>query len=472
MQTIIAMWQTSSLPLVVLDLCGSIAVTVHVLLNKRNVTSAIGWIGLAWFSPFIGTIIYFTFGINRVKRKAMRMMRSRQRRRSWSRNAARVNDPLALLKSTTSALAAQNLTTAKISAPLLNGDEAYPLMIAAINAAEKTIALSSYIFRGDSIGSAFVGALSDAHRRGVSVRVLIDGFGGGLLMAPAYQQIQNQGVPAALFMSSWLPWKMQFINLRLHKKILVVDGQTAFSGGLNISDENVKTLGNETSVRDTHFKIEGSLVRQIALDFVADWFFATGETLNEELWAPTPEFAGLAQARVITSGPDQDVEQLYLVILSALSAAQSSIKIATPYFLPDDGLVTALQLAAMRGVKVIIVIPEKSDHAVMDWAMAAHVGPLITAGCSLWRSPSPFDHSKLMTVDNSWCLFGSPNWDTRSFRLNFELAIESHDADLAKQIADLIDQNCINPITFDDLNGRNVLIKIRDATVRLAMPYL
>ena len=466
------MWQTSSLIFIALDLIGSIAVTIHVLLNKRNVTSAIGWIALAWFSPFVGAALYFAFGINRIKRKALRLRRSEHRRRTRKGLLSRLSKPLAKLETTTSILTHQDLTTAKISDPLENGDEAYPLMLAAINTATKTIVLSSYIFRSDKIGQDFVEALTLAHKRGVMVRVLIDGFGGGVLLAPAYHRLRNQAVPVALFMSSWLPWKMQFVNLRLHKKILIVDGQVAFSGGLNISDDNTGGPTNTIKVRDTHFKIEGPIVKQIALDFMADWLFATNEILPEHIWAPSSNLKATAKARIITSGPDQEIEKLYFVFSSALSVAQKSIKIATPYFLPDDSLMTALKLAAMRGVNVSIVIPEINDHAFMNWAMAAHIGPLLEAGCHIWRAPQPFNHSKLMTVDDSWCLFGSPNWDTRSIRLNFELAIEAYDTQLAKQISNIIDQGVTNPLTIEELNRRSIMIKCRDAAARLLMPYL
>jgi cardiolipin synthase len=163
---------------------------------------------------------------------------------------------------------------------------------------------------------------------------------------------------------------------------------------------------------------------------------------------------------------------LSLVLFSAISAAQKSIKIATPYFLPGEGLMTALQLAAIRGVDVQIVIPQHSNYTPMDWAMNAHVSPLLLAGCRIDKAPLPFDHSKLMIVDSTWCLFGSPNWDTRSLRLNFEIAIEAYDPKLAAQLSLIIEQSSVTPLTIEDLETRSVMVKCRDAATRLLLPYL
>ena len=177
-------------------------------------------------------------------------------------------------------------------------------------------------------------------------------------------------------------------------------------------------------------------------------------------------------SRVIVSGPDQVPEQLSLVLLSAISAAQKTIRIATPYFLPPEQLMTSLQLAAVRGVDVQIVIPLISDHAPMGWAMRAHVSPLLKAGCRIWQAPLPFDHSKLMVVDDAWCLFGSPNWDTRSLRLNFEIAIEAYDDVLATHLSEMIVQSSVTPLMQKDLEARSFLVKCRDAATRLLIPYL
>ena len=167
-----------------------------------------------------------------------------------------------------------------------NGDAAYPPMLAAIEAAKSSVGLSSYIFRNDAWGGRFIAALIDAKRRGVEVRVLIDGIGGGWLLSPTYHRLRGEGVRAARFMHSLLPWRMPFINLRNHKKVLVLDGTVAFTGGMNIADENVMATRPKMPVQDLHFRIDGPVVSQLAEAFVEDWAFVTGEDIEGAGWVP------------------------------------------------------------------------------------------------------------------------------------------------------------------------------------------
>ena len=466
------MYQPFNLILAMLHLGLSVIVTVHVLLHKRNVRSAIGWIGLVWLSPFVGALLYFCFGINRVQRRAKILRVGVKKPAPRAGSKANSSDLFANLKATVGALTHQKLAAATISLPLQNGDDAYPQMLAAINNAKTTIALASYIFRSDKIGHDFIQALAKAVERGVKVRILLDGFGSGIFLTGTYRAFRKLNIPVALFMRSIAPWRVQYLNLRLHKKILIIDGVLAFIGGLNIADENTGHRRQKITVRDTHFKVEGPVVKQITLDFIDDWFFATNELLEEPIWIPNMRDIGAVEARIIVSGPDQDAEQLSLVLLVAISTAQKSIRITTPYFLPDDQLMTALVLAATRGVDVRIVIPMFNNHPPIGWAMLSHVNPLLQAGCHIWRAPLPFDHSKLMVVDNTWCLFGSPNWDTRSLRLNFEMAIEAYDPILANQLSAIIDQGGGTPLTIEELESRSFLVKCRDAATRLLAPYL
>ncbi len=175
---------------------------------------------------------------------------------------------------------------------------------------------------------------------------------------------------------------------------------------------------------------------------------------------------------MIVAGPDQEVDQLVLVLLSAVNLARRSIRVATPYFLPDEQLITALELAALRGVEVSIVLPAHNNHRLVAWAARTHIRPLVQSGCRVWRSAPPFDHSKLMTIDGEWSLIGSANWDMRSLRLNFELTVEVYDRDLAGRLAGIIDARCGQPITLEDIDSRPLPVKLRDAAARLSMPYI
>ena len=449
-------------------------VTGHVLLTKRNVGSSIAWIGLAWLSPMVGSILYVLLGINRVRARAIFLKEKRPKRGALrpSFSTTLTDDHLSPLELTVGRITGRRAEEGNNVAPLHNGDEAYPKMIAAIEAARTSIALSTYIFRLDQVGRAFADALTRAHRRGVEVRVIVDGIGGGYIVSPAYRLLRRNGVPVARFLHSPLPWRMPFLNLRTHKKLLSVDGRMAFTGGLNIGDEN-RVLENPPSpVRDTHFLFEGPVVAQLNDVFAEDWLFVSGEQLTGEAWFPAIDDAGTAIARAIASGPDQDIEKIESVILQAIACARQSIKVVTPYFLSDDRLVTSLALASMRGIEVDLIVPEKNNYLIMGWATRAQIGLLVEAGCRVWSNPPPFDHSKIMTVDGIWGLIGSANWDMRSFRLNFELDVEIYHSDLVQRIDGSLAAKQGRRLTLAELRSRPLPLRLRDSAARLLLPYL
>ena len=449
-------------------------VTIHVLLRKREQASAVGWIGLSWFAPVTGAVAYAVLGVNRVQRRARRLRPDPRRLDGkladfTQRTTDHHLEPLAqgIGRLTGRAVLPGNAVTT-----YQNGDEAYPPMLEAIGAAQHSVGLSSYIFLDDQWGGRFVGALAAAERRGVAVRVLLDGVGSGWVRSPAYHHLRRRGVTAARFLHSPLPWRMPFLNLRSHRKVLVVDGLVGFTGGMNISDLNVMAAHPKTPVQDTHFRLAGPVVCQLAGAFAQDWFFATGEDLSGAAWFPSIDEAGQAAARVVTSGPDEDIEKLEFAMLQAIACARRSIVVMTPYFLPDDRMITALSLASMRGVAVEVVIPERSDHRLVDWANWANVGPLLADGARIWRCPPPFRHSKVMAVDGLWCLIGSCNWDIRSFRLNFELCVEFYDAALTRSLVAFTQPCSGRPLTRADRDRRSRPTLLGDAATRLLLPYL
>lgn len=450
------------------------ATTVHVLLYKRDTGAAVGWIGIAWLSPMLGSLLYFVFGINRVTRRANRLL-ERRPRRGHERPSALApgrDDHLAPLERAVHWITQRPAAVGNEVTPLRSGDEAYPRMLAAIDAARASVALSTYIFRADTIGGSFIEALIRAQQRGVEVRVLIDGIGSGYFISGAFWKLRQAGLSVARFLHSPLPWRMPFLNLRTHRKILVVDGCVAFIGGLNIGDENVLSQKPPHPVRDTHFALRGPAVRQLAEVFAEDWLFTANEQLAGEAWFPPLATAGPSVARVITSGPDRDLEKIEFAALQAIACAKRSITIMTPYFLPDEPTVTALALAAMRGVDVDIILPQRSNHWYMDWAVRAHIGPLVETGCRIWKSRPPFDHSKIMSVDGLWCLIGSANWDVRSFRLNFEVDLEIYGPAVVRQVDQILSAQPRQRLTADELRNRPLARRLADAGARLLLPYL
>ena len=447
-------------------------VTVHILLYKRNVAASVSWIGIAWLSPFLGALLYVTMGINRVKRRAQRLRRQRLPMAIAEETLAdaAAKDPLTPLEFAIGRLTGLPSEPGNRIEVLHSGDQAYPRMLAAIDAAEKSVGLVSYIFRADKAGEAFHQALIQAQRRGVEVRVLIDGVGGGYFCSGTYNHLSRAGVPVARFLHSYFPWRMPFVNLRNHRKVMVVDGRIGFTGGLNIGAENISADKPPFVVLDTHFQLEGPIVEQLTDAFADDWLYTTGEKLLTENWFPPLENAGQALARVVTSGPDEDMEQIEFVALHAISCAQKSVRVVTPYFLPPDPLTMALGLAALRGIKVDIVLPDHSNHALLDWARRIPLRPLIEAGCRVWLTAPPFDHSKLMVIDDAWAMVGSANWDTRSFRLNFELNVELHDPDFAVKVAAIAP--AARRLTLAELDADPLPIRLRNSAARLLQPYL
>ncbi len=452
------------------------AVTVHVLLSHREVRSAIGWIGLAWLSPLVGFSIYLAFGINRTGRRASAMDVGLAGEGTADDSAALgATHPknIVTLSRFGGALTGLPLTLGNALTPLRNGTNAYPAMIAAIDGAEHSVALASYIFRNDSAGGMFIDALIRAKQRGVAVRVLVDGIGSGYFFHPAVRRLREAGISAELFLHEWLPWKMTFINLRNHKKLLVVDGTVGFTGGMNISDANV--AGDKPiEVRDVQAQLEGPIVRHLMLTFARDWEFTTGEALEDAVWWPEHAEVGPVAMRGITSGPDESVGRIEAVWSTAIEEAEERVRILTPYFLPEDRLLEVLRRAALRGVRIELIVPEHTNHFYVNWAVRAHLEAVPLEMIDCYLTPEPFDHSKLMTVDGHWAALGSANWDARSMRLNFEFLVECYDQGATEAIDALIDRKLIGAVqlTRGALERRSVFGKLCDASARLFLPYL
>lgn len=458
----------------------TVVVIVHVLKTKLDTSAAVGWIGFSCFMPVTGAILYTMFGINRVRRLARRLV-TEHREKSRDPKADPLTERLYRVEGHYAPLAA--MLARLTNRPLLggnnveclhNGEGIYPKMIAAIDSAQHSILFCSYIFRSDDVGKRFVSALTRAKTRGVEVRVLVDGIGSGYFLSGISIALKRAGIPHARFMHSFLPWRMPYVNLRNHRKILVVDGVSGFMGGVNIGEENLltRTDSRRDRVADTHFALRGPVVRQLAEAFAEDWSFTTGENLEGEKFYPDVTSEGDVPLRVVTAGPDNDLEKIEFAILQALSLAQNHIRIMTPYFLPGERVTTELCLAALRGVRVDIVIPKRGNHKIIDYARDASLSPYLQAGCNIWLAKPPFNHAKLMVCDEQWSFVGSSNMDMRSLRLNFEINLEIYNAELATKLGKFIDGHKANRLMPSDLARISVVKKLRNAAVRLLTPYL
>jgi len=458
-----------------LDLVLALAVTVDVLLKKSDVRAALGWIGAAWLVPFLGPVLYFLFGINRVVRRALKLGRVDAAVARTSGKATPEAQPNIMLLSDVSRQISQSgLIDGNKLTILEGGDQAYPQMLAAIRGAKRSIAMSSYIFRNDRAGAEFATALSEAVKRGVEVRVLLDGLGTGYLYPRIFYRMKREGVTAERFLHTWLPWRMPFLNIRNHRKLLVVDGKLAWLGGINVGVENCASLAGKRQVRDVHFKVEGPAACVVMEVFARDWAFTTEESLDRDIWWPKLPPQGSVFARGLSSGPDEDIYKLELILGAAITLAQKRIRIVTPYFLPDARLQFAITQAGLRGVEVEIVVPSCSDQRLMDWAMRGHLRFFRHVRASIIATPPPFDHTKLCTVDGEWSLIGSSNWDVRSFRLNFEFDLEIIDRGFTAELDALIDARIASgkKLTPDMLAAEPLWKRLRNAAARLLMPYL
>ena len=344
----------------------NVLVSLHIVFFKRDSRATIAWIAIIWFVPLLGSLLYYLFGINRIERRARRLRHKSRRPKppadaSGTLPEARIPAlpheaahlaPLAQLSET---VTGQPLCEGNAIEPLWDGDQAYPAMLQAIEDAKHSVGLSMYIFNNDHTGNHFVEALGRAVGRGVEVRVLIDDVGARYhSWCSISGPLQRAGVPAARFLPTFWPRSFAYANLRNHRKLMIVDGQIGFTGGMNITDEYCLSLQTSHAMHDAQFRIDGPVVAHLQNVFVEDWKFTTGERLHGERWFPKLQNKGTMLARGVTSGPDEDLEKLRLVLLGALSSARTRVVIVTPYFLPDAGLISALNIAALRGVRQIV----------------------------------------------------------------------------------------------------------------------
>jgi cardiolipin synthase len=262
--------------------------------------------------------------------------------------------------------------------------------------------------------------------------------------------------------------------LRNHRKTLVIDGRIGFIGGINLRAAHDLSVPSRYPVQDLHFRIDGPVVAQLQTVFVDDWSFCTGETLKGNHWFPKLKSPGRVLARGISSGPDDNNDKLRMTYLGALSCARTSVRIVTPYFLPDIGLISALNVTAMRGVQVDIILPEQNNLRFVQWASTAMLWQMLEHGCRIWLTPPPFDHTKLLLVDGVWTLLGSANWDPRSLRLNFEFDVECYDRELAASLENFVKSKLqkARPVTLADVNRRSLAVRLRDGIALLFTPYL
>lgn len=461
----------------------SLVSACHALLLKRDPRSAFGWIVLSLTFPIVGPLCYWSMGVNRISRRARAWMESGRRVAGWDTFAVRREleearalpagaDHLAELRTLADRVVNAPLTAGNLLTPLANGEEAYPAMLAAIEAASHSVNLSTYIFDADGSGRRFAAALRQAADRGVAVRVIVDGLGEKYSRPTARRLLKGSHVSIGRF----LPLRQGgYVNLRNHRKILVVDGSLAFTGGMNIGDRHlVERSGPPPPVRDLHFRVEGPVVAELQRVFLEDWYFVSRELVGDGRLFPNLEPAGTALARAISDGPDKEFRKLHWIIMGALACARRKVQIMTPYFIPDRPLISAIVTTALRGVEVTLVLPAVNNLPYVHWATRSYLWELLQQGIRVFYQPPPFVHTKLFLVDGVWSLIGSANLDPRSLRLNFELGLEVYDREVTLFLVRHFEKALAvsREVTLAEADGRSLPEKLRDGAAKLFSPYL
>ncbi len=482
----------------VLHIAAFIGVCLHALQRRRNASATILWIFVAWSFPLFGPLLYLAFGVDRVPNKGLKkkatnqlMMVQRNERHqdssafvAWHYDHRTDLDAIecGFIRQLNQSIDGLNpehpLLDGNRIEPLLCGDQAYPLMMQAIRSATDHIHLQSFIIARDETGVEFLDALKAKAEEGVKVRLLFDRFGsthayfGGMFRK--YRNIPN------LEIQGWTqanPFKRQFqINLRNHRKNLVVDGTTAFFGGVNISSEN-KTSDGHNAIRDYHFKVEGPLVHELQYSFLRDWFFMTEEPIDSLLRPehfPEINPVGPAMARIIDSGPSAPPEMVGEAFFNAIVMAQSQVLIVTPYFVPTIDILKALRSAARRGVDVRIIVPEKNNHRYSGMATKALYEELLDAGARIFHRKPPFIHAKAMVVDDTVALVGSANLDVRSLELNYETTILVSDETTVNKLKRIVheDMEQSTELNLNEWLQRPAIQKLGENLCSLMTPVL
>lgn len=481
-----------------LHILAFIAVTLHALKRRRNASATILWIFVAWSLPLFGPLLYLAFGVDRIPAKGLekkianqQMMRQRDKRHEDSSSfiawhfefrSPRNDIPRSYgekLNCSLDALIPEHpLFDGNAITPLASGDEAYPQMLQAIRTARNHIHLQSFIIHRDATGRKFLDELKAKAESGVKVRLLFDRFGsthaylGGMFRQ--YRNIPNFEI------CGWTqanPFKRQFqINLRNHRKNLIVDGHTAFFGGVNLANENT-TTGGCKAIRDYHFKVEGPLVHELQLSFLRDWFFMTSEPFDQLLNTdhfPRMLSFGTARARLIDSGPSEAPQIATESFFDAITMAQRQILIVTPYFVPTPDILRALRSAAHRGVDVRIIVPQKNNHRYAGMASKALYEELLEAGARIYQRQPPFIHAKALVADDAVALVGTANLDVRSLELNYETTVLVEDESTIDALKLMIheDMDRSTEITLNEWLQRPALQKLGENLCALMAPVL
>jgi cardiolipin synthase len=465
----------SWLPLdLALHLSAFLLVCYSCLKTRREAVSTLLWIFVAWSFPVIGPLLYLFFGINRMPGKALRKHKANRQLQAERQARENISLPASFLHSAHESLAskleAENsfylnrtfdrilpktpLLSGNAVAALVDGTQAYPAMLKAISNARHHIHLQTFIVGNDKVGRQFLDLLAEKAKSGVKVRFLFDRFGstaavfGGLL--DDYGKIKNMKT-GGWTQANLLKRRFQ-INLRNHRKIMVIDGTTAFVGGINLRNDNLSSISSP-AIRDYHFMVQGPVVQELQYSFLSDWYFITEEnpqTLLQPEHFPRQSATGTALARMVGSGPTPDeMEAIAKVFFECINWARHELLVVTPYFAPSMDILQSFKSAAMRGVDVRLLVPMKNNHIFTGLAGKALYEELLASGVRIFERKPPFMHAKAMIADGKVALVGSANLDVRSLRLNYESNLLVFDEEFIRRLRAIVINDFANSNEID-----------------------
>jgi len=457
-------------------LAGAFLAAGHALLTNRDSKAAFGWIALCFILPLAGPIIYLVFGINRVSHRAKRDYFIKISRDSLPTIAEPEGTDFRPLSKVGETLTKKGLSACTDLQVLENGENLYPQMLEAIDAATSRVLLASYIFDNNATGHLFVDALHRAQQRGVEVKVIIDGLGEFMSLPRIGGRLRRHNIEFVRFNPVTLLPPALNINLRSHRKLLIVDGRYAFTGGQNIGDRHLAhRTDNPNRVLDIHFRLSGKIVDELEWAFWRDWHYCkrthevpSFQSSNENL------LVAPMWSRLVLDGPNKDLDKLNNLIMGVISSAQTRVCIMTPYFLPTLDLTGAIIAAHLRGVQVTILLSGHNNIVLAHWASQNILLQILEQDIEIYYQPAPFIHSKLLLVDDNYSLIGSANMDPRSLRLNYEMGVELFSEQVNQQLSDYFEsKRAISRRVYRDaIANRPLLVHIRDSLAWLFSPYL
>jgi cardiolipin synthase A/B len=456
---------------------------VHALFTVRTAQGTIAWvIGLIAF-PWLSLPLYWLFGCRRFDAHALAMQRKLSEHRGEIQDVqarlARFETSRADIQPARAgdlaAVAGEEFLEGNQLDLLVDGEATFAAILSEVAKAKRFVFVQFYIMREDELGLRLLEALAAKAAEGVEVCFLLDSFGCSAMSPAIIRKWQERGIRMARFCAV-SPWRDRWrLNFRNHRKNVIVDGWVGFVGGHNVGDEYLGKDPKYGPWRDTHARVEGPSAVQLQMVFAADWFFATGEALNGcwEAAGPLAEGGG-QRALVLASGPSDDFERCTLFYHHVISMAGKRLWIASPYFVPDEGILQALQLAAIRGVDVRILLPMKPDSWLVWLASFAILTELTHPNIHIHRYTGGFLHQKVLLVDDDFASVGTKNFDNRSFRLNFEITLAVADRRFASQVAEMLEGDFARSVEVgrDGYESRSLTFKVGANAARLFAPIL